>query len=158
MTINLHEYPEDYRGRRKYVMVRGHDRFIAACYTYKGPDGLNYLRREFGGTEDGYSGFSTKVSRPMLMRDIGEYTSTIDGSRITTRSQHREHMRIHEVIEVGNERPKPPSSPDTSTNVETARFLKDHLDKVAEMPESVYQQHVATQQAQLTEQAADFGE
>lgn len=158
MTINLYEYPEGWQGRKKYVMVRGHDRFVAACYTYKGFDGLNYIRSEYGGQDDGFSGFSRKVGRPMVMRDIGEYTSTIDGTRITSRSQHREHMRVHGVIEVGNEMPQQRSAPEPSTNEETARFLKNHLDRVAEMPESEYQQHVATQQAQLTEQVVDFGE
>jgi len=40
---------------------------------------------------------------PLLMPDIGEYTSQIDGSRITSRSQHREHLKRHGCVEVGNE-------------------------------------------------------
>ena len=57
------------------------------------------------------------VNAPMVMPDIGEYTSMIDGSRITSRAQHRAHLRQHGVIEVGNEtkallsRVKPPSPP-----------------------------------------------
>ena len=58
-----------------------------------------------------------KVNAPMVMPDIGEYTSMVDGTRITSRSQHRAHLRQHGVIEVGNEtkallsRVKPPSPP-----------------------------------------------
>lgn len=57
------------------------------------------------------------VNAPMVMPDIGEYTSMVDGTRITSRSQHRAHLRQHGVIEVGNEtkallnRVKPPSPP-----------------------------------------------
>ena len=57
------------------------------------------------------------VDAPMVMPDIGEYTSMVDGTRITSRSQHRAHLRQHGVIEVGNEtkallsRVKPPSPP-----------------------------------------------
>jgi hypothetical protein len=158
MMNNLNEYPSGYQGRKKYVQVRGFEHFVAACYTYKGADGRNYVRPEFGGDLSGFSGFSTEVAAHIIMRDIGEYTSPLDNSRITTRSQHREHMRIHGVIEVGNEMPQRPSSSKVSTNEETARFLKSHLDKVAKMPERQYQEHVVAQQAQLTENTADFGE
>lgn len=44
---------------------------------------------------------------PQVMRDIGEYVSTIDGTFISTRSAHRDHMKRHGVIEMGNEKPKP---------------------------------------------------
>jgi len=45
---------------------------------------------------------------PMIMGDIQEYRSTIDGSLITSRSRHREHLRAHGCIEMGNERPRAP--------------------------------------------------
>lgn len=44
---------------------------------------------------------------PMVMADIKPYQSVIDGSVINSRSRHREHLRQHGCIEVGNERPKP---------------------------------------------------
>lgn len=44
---------------------------------------------------------------PMVMADIQPYQSVIDGSEITSRSRHREHLRQHGCVEVGNERPKP---------------------------------------------------
>lgn len=39
----------------------------------------------------------------MVMGDIQPYRSHIDGSLITTRSQHRAHLRSHGCVEVGNE-------------------------------------------------------
>jgi len=37
------------------------------------------------------------------MPDIKPYKSMIDGSEITSRSRHREHLRDHGCIEVGND-------------------------------------------------------
>ena len=53
---------------------------------------------------------------PMIMHDIRPYTSMIDGSEITSRSRHREHLRDHGCVEVGNDSsltrpPKPLESP-----------------------------------------------
>jgi len=52
---------------------------------------------------------------PMIMPDIRPYVSQIDGSLITSRSKHREHLRAHRCIEIGNEtkylQPKPIQSP-----------------------------------------------
>jgi hypothetical protein len=38
------------------------------------------------------------------MPDIQPYQSMIDGSMITSRSRHREHLQAHGCIEVGNEK------------------------------------------------------
>lgn len=40
---------------------------------------------------------------PMVMGDIQPYKSMIDGSLITSRSHHREHLRAHGCVEVGND-------------------------------------------------------
>jgi hypothetical protein len=53
-------------------------------------------------------GRSLAGTGPMIMPDIQPYTSMIDGSTITSRSHHREHLRAHGCIEVGNERLPPP--------------------------------------------------
>lgn len=56
-------------------------------------------------------------SAPMVMGDIAPYQSQIDGSMITSRSQHRSHLRQHGCIEIGNEtkfltgRPAPAAAP-----------------------------------------------
>lgn len=38
-----------------------------------------------------------------IMPDIKPYRSMIDGREISSRSTHREHLRAHGCIEVGNE-------------------------------------------------------
>ena len=38
-----------------------------------------------------------------IMPDIEPYKSMVDGSMITSRSKHREHLKEHGVIEIGNE-------------------------------------------------------
>lgn len=44
---------------------------------------------------------------PLVMPDIQPYQSMIDGSMITSRSQHREHLKAHGCIEIGNEKITP---------------------------------------------------
>lgn len=41
---------------------------------------------------------------PLVMPDIDGYQSMVDGSWISSRSRHREHLRQHNVIEIGNEK------------------------------------------------------
>lgn len=45
--------------------------------------------------------------RVQVVRDIEPYKSMITGEMITSRSQHREHLRRHDCEEVGNERITP---------------------------------------------------
>lgn len=50
-----------------------------------------------------------------IQGDIQPYQSMIDGTMITSRLQHRNHLRLHNCIEVGNEDPlkhgaKPPKN------------------------------------------------
>lgn len=44
------------------------------------------------------------VRRIQIMRDIQPYKSMVDGTQITSRSHHRQHLRDHNCIEVGNEK------------------------------------------------------
>ena len=58
--------------------------------------------------------------------DITPYRSPIDGSVIGGRRQHRDHMRAHDVIEVGNEKPvpfKPKPLPDVREDIRAARQM-----------------------------------
>jgi len=43
-----------------------------------------------------------------IMPDIQPFIDPIDGNEITSRRQKREFMRKHDVIDVGNEKPRPP--------------------------------------------------
>jgi len=43
------------------------------------------------------------VTAPYVAPDIAPYRSMITGEMITSRSRHREHLREHGCIEIGNE-------------------------------------------------------
>lgn len=45
------------------------------------------------------------VPYPRVMSDIGPYQSIITGETITSRSKHREHLKVHNCEEVGSEKP-----------------------------------------------------
>lgn len=45
----------------------------------------------------------SKKAGHQIMLDIQPYKSMVDGSMITSRSKHREHLRQHNCIEIGNE-------------------------------------------------------
>lgn len=98
--FDLYEFPADHIGRKTYVHVEGHKRSVPKIYTYRGSDGRNYVHPDFGGTWDG----AQIGSAPTIMPDKLAYVSPVDGTHVTSRSHHREHMRRHDLIEVGNER------------------------------------------------------
>ncbi len=93
---DLYDFPDDFVGRRTYVSVRGHSKSIPRYKTYRGSDGYNHLLPDYGG-EDEY-----RDSSAYLMPDKSPYLSPLDGSYITSRSSHREHMRKHGVVEAGD--------------------------------------------------------
>lgn len=49
----------------------------------------------------------------LIMPDIEPYQSMVDGSLITSRSRHREHLKQHGCVELGNEKPVYQGIPDT---------------------------------------------
>ncbi len=46
---------------------------------------------------------SNKITGPEVIRDINPYRSMVTGEMITSRSKHRDHLRAHGVVEVGND-------------------------------------------------------
>lgn len=50
------------------------------------------------------------VTAPYVVTDIQPYQSMVTGEMITSRSRHREHLKQHGKIEIGNEKP-PTSTP-----------------------------------------------
>lgn len=52
---------------------------------------------------------------PYIIPDINPYKSMVDGSMVMGRAQHREHLKRHNVVEVGNSfdnaKPKPINTP-----------------------------------------------
>lgn len=95
--MDLYDFPDDYVGRRCYVSVRGHTRSIPRFKTYRGSDGYNHLLPEYGGEGGDYGNASA-----YYMPDKAPYLSPLDGSYVTSRSQHREHMIRHGVVEAGD--------------------------------------------------------
>jgi hypothetical protein len=93
----LYEYPSDHVGTRHYVSVRGYARSIPRYKTYRGTDGYNHLLPQYGGDS-----MDCASGGPFILPDKAEYVSPMDGSLITSRSHHREHMRKHDVIECGD--------------------------------------------------------
>ena len=64
-----------------------------------------------------------------IMPDIQPYKSMIDGRMITSRSEHREHLKANNCIEVGNEKPKPRKSERSKADREAFRQeLADRLE------------------------------
>lgn len=57
------------------------------------------------------------ICAPMVMRDIPEYRSPIDGSLITSRSQRREDLKRNDCVEV---------DPPKKRGFKNARFAKKH--------------------------------
>lgn len=41
----------------------------------------------------------------LIIKDIEPYQSMVTGEVITSRSKHREHLKLHGCIEIGNEAP-----------------------------------------------------
>lgn len=110
---------------------------------------LTYLAPEY------FAPNRSTLPAPMVMKDIGAYTSPLDGTRITTRSQHRDHMRRHNVIEVGNDAigtVKPPEPP--RVDRELGHAIKRRIEEVKELPQAEYDAHVHVQQAQHAEIAS----
>lgn len=67
-------------------------------------------------TVDKRDGEASNTRSFQVMPDISPYMSMIDGTVITSRSKHREHLRDHGCVEIGNDsslkaRPKPLQSP-----------------------------------------------
>jgi len=72
---------------------------------------------------------------PIIMPDIQPYQSMADGSMITSRSQHRAHLKQHNCIEIGNEKmeTKAPVIKDTRRDVlraQVANMTHDQANRV----------------------------
>ncbi len=96
---DLYEYPSDYVGRKTYVSVQGHSRSVPKYKTYMGSDRKNHLRPEWGGSYE-HSGATSAFYMP----DKEGYLSPMSGEVVEGRSAHREHMRVHGVVEAGDVR------------------------------------------------------
>lgn len=99
-----------------------------------------------------YNSKRSDLSLPYYVRDIGAYKSPIDGSMITSRSAHRDHLKTHGVIEVGNERLGAAS--DTPRTRDIGETIKRRIEEVKALPQSTYDQQVREQAAEHAQIAA----
>lgn len=82
------------------------------------------------GAEEALKSWEEKQSNrhfapPAVMSDIGGYQSQVDGSWIDSRSKHRNHLKQHNMIEVGNDVPMKQREVEMSakTNKERKEFI-----------------------------------
>ena len=83
-------------------------------YVYDGKGNLTYV--EEGGIVLVNRQSETIDAGYYVVPDIQPYRSMVDGSEITSRSKHREHLRQHGCVEIGNDsslyrKPQPLQSP-----------------------------------------------
>ena len=64
---------------------------------------------------------------PMIMGDIAPYRSMATGEIIGGRRQHREHLRQHQLVEIGNEVQKAaPRRPDPTIKRDIINAVQRH--------------------------------
>lgn len=63
---------------------------------------------------------------PYVRTDLAPYRSMRTGEIVRGRAEHREHLHRHELIEIGNERPKPGPAPGPA-NGEIVQDIKREL-------------------------------
>ena len=76
---------------------------------------------------------SDVVGCPMIIRDIEPYKNMINGKMITSRSEHKELLRRHNCVEVGNEKmeTKITAPPKTNRREALHKQLGDMSDRQA---------------------------
>ena len=62
-----------------------------------------YVDDELVWLRPGVNTNASSGSGPMIMRDIQPYKSMINGQMISSRSEHRNHLKQHNCVEVGND-------------------------------------------------------
>ena len=63
----------------------------------------------------------TAKEAPMVISDIEGYVSQVDGSWIDSRSKHRNHLKQHRMIELGNDVPTQHKPAELSRKSQEAR-------------------------------------
>ena len=70
-------------------------------------------------------------SVPIFMKDIEPYRSMVTGEEITSRSKHRQHLRDHGMMEIGNDSSllKPYSGMPDTNPVQRKEILRHEVNK-----------------------------
>lgn len=67
-----------------------------------------------------------------IVPDIQPYQSMITGERIRSRSHHRDHLKDHGCIEVGNEKMEAPKPVERMNSDQRRRMLHQQLENVTD--------------------------
>ena len=71
---------------------------------------------------------SPRVQGPMVIPDIQPYRSMATGEMIMGRRQHREHLKQHRLIEIGNEKQVAPKrGPDPTIKRDVIEAVRRHM-------------------------------
>jgi hypothetical protein len=64
-----------------------------------------------------------------IIKDIEPYRSMVDGSMVSSRSAHRDHLKAHDCVEIGNEKVGPRPRPDIIADIQrdVERAAQQHL-------------------------------
>lgn len=115
-----------------------------------------FVPKRYAGPRPGVHGSSDKradFSAPYVVRDIPAYRSMKTGEMIDGRRAHREHLKQHDLVELGNEMPKLET---TRERLDRLRGGKDELKKdIAEAIAKAEQGYVQPPEERVD--AADFG-
>jgi hypothetical protein len=74
---------------------------------------ITFLRENYSAPE------RSDLPTPMILRDIEPYQNMIDGKMISSRSEHRDLLKAHNCVEIGNEKMEAPKP--VAPNPETRR-------------------------------------
>lgn len=66
---------------------------------------------------------NVRLQAPRVMSDIGGYISQVDGSYIDSRSKHRDHLKRHNMVELGNDVPTKQKELTARQNRERKEFI-----------------------------------
>ena len=70
---------------------------------------------------------SQKRTHHMVTSDIGGYISQVDGSWIESRSKHRDHLKRHRMVEVGNDVPMSHKPVEVANNEQRKRHIAEQV-------------------------------
>jgi hypothetical protein len=57
------------------------------------------------------------LCKQFVMTDIQPYRSVVTGEQVSSRSAHREHLKRHRLVEIGNEKQPDFKAPDVSRDL-----------------------------------------
>lgn len=76
--------------------------------------------------EEYYQRKSKFADGPQVIRDIDPYKSVVTGEVVGGRRQHRDHLRAHGLIEVGNEYREPVKKPMPDARGDIAQVMREY--------------------------------